>query len=74
MTHARKKKIPQFYMIFDPKNARILHKNFTKNFFPEFRGKRPPHPHAVPPVFYAYEFVEVFFPQGGFVVGLHPIL
>ena len=37
MIFARKfYKIPEFYMIFCPKNARILHNNCPKNIFPEF--------------------------------------
>ena len=35
---------------FCPKNARILHKNCPKIFFPNFRGHVPP----LPPVSYAY--------------------
>jgi len=48
-------KIPEFYMIFARKNARILHNNCPKKiFFPIFfffgGGAREP----LPPVFYAY--------------------
>jgi len=32
----RNNKIPEFYMIFARKNARILHNNCQKNIFPDF--------------------------------------
>jgi len=46
MTFARKiNKIPEFYMIFARKNARIFHNNCPKNiFFSNFRGARAPPP------------------------------
>jgi len=35
-------KIPEFYMICARKNARILHNNCPKIFFPNFTGARAP--------------------------------
>jgi len=57
MTFARKiYKVPEFYMIFARKNARILHNNCPTNIFPNFRGEaHAPSAPLLPPVSSAYD-------------------